>query len=437
VSDPAAQGGPSASAPTRRTTFRDVFAVKEFRALFGTFVLSTVGDELARVALTVLVYTRTGSPLLSALAFAISYVPWLLGGPVLSALADRLPRHRVLIATDALRAVVVAVMVLPGLPLGVLLGLLFVVSLGAPPFESARSALQADVLEGERYAVASSVTNVFLQLTSVVGFVLGGALVAVTDARVVLLLDAGTFLVSAVWLTFGLQRRPAPTAQDGAAPTSLWQDAVAGLRHIAGNGRARAIVVVLWVGSLFAYAPEGLAAPFAAQLGGGTTDTGILLAANPLGVTIGGLLVTRLVGPERRERLIPGLLLASLLLLALAGLAAETLPAGRVVLGLVVALLFLSGLASCWFIPLNVLFVAAVPASFRGRAFGVAVSGLFAVQGLGVLGAGALAEALTPGAVVTSAGVLGLIGVLPALLALTRTRPAVAATPSTAGASVA
>jgi len=49
----------------------------------------------------VLVYQRTDSPLLSAITFAISYLPWLLGGPLLSTLADRFPRHRVLIATDA------------------------------------------------------------------------------------------------------------------------------------------------------------------------------------------------------------------------------------------------------------------------------------------------------------------------------------------------
>src|SRR5690348_8734412 len=85
----------------RQATFRDVFAVREFRPLFGTFLLSTAGDELARVALTVLVYQQTSSPLLSSLTFAIGHLPWLLGGPLLSAVADRLPRHRVLIAADA------------------------------------------------------------------------------------------------------------------------------------------------------------------------------------------------------------------------------------------------------------------------------------------------------------------------------------------------
>jgi predicted MFS family arabinose efflux permease len=152
----------AASAPAQQATFREVFAVREFRPLFGTFLLSTAGDELARVALTVLVYQRTNSPLLSALTFAIGHLPWLLGGPLLSALADRLPRHRVLISADAIRAVLLAGMAIPGTPLPVLLGLLFLVSLCAPPFESARSALMADVLEGDRYAVATSLTNITL-----------------------------------------------------------------------------------------------------------------------------------------------------------------------------------------------------------------------------------------------------------------------------------
>ena len=66
---------PPAAQPVRQATYREVFAVAEFRPLFGTFLLSTIGDQLARVALTVLVYERTDSPLLSAVTFAISYLP--------------------------------------------------------------------------------------------------------------------------------------------------------------------------------------------------------------------------------------------------------------------------------------------------------------------------------------------------------------------------
>ena len=51
-----------------RATFRDVFAVREFRALWFSEILSVAGDRLALVALTLLVYHQTGSPLLAATA---------------------------------------------------------------------------------------------------------------------------------------------------------------------------------------------------------------------------------------------------------------------------------------------------------------------------------------------------------------------------------
>jgi MFS family permease len=228
------------------------------------------------VALTVLVYQRTSSPLLSAMTFALGHLPWLLGGPLLSALADRLPRHRVLIAADVVRAALLGLMAIPGTPLPVLLALLFLVSLCAPPFESARSALMADVLEGDRYAVATSLTNITLQLAQVVGFLAAGALVAVLSPSAALLIDGATFAVSALWLAGGLHRRLAPTAEAGDGPRSLWQDTGDGLRLIARSPRLLAIMGVLWVATLFAYASEGVAAPLVEELGHGTTAIGVL-----------------------------------------------------------------------------------------------------------------------------------------------------------------
>jgi MFS family permease len=411
----------------RTATFREVFAVREFRPLFGTFLLSTAGDELARVALTVLVYQRTASPLLTALTFAIGHLPWLLGGPLLSALADRLPRHRVLITTDVIRALLLIVMALPGMPLPVLLGLLFLVSLCAPPFESARSALMADVLDGERYVVATSLGNVTVQLAQVVGFLAAGALVAVLDPSAALLIDAATFLVSAVWLSARLKRRPAPMAADGPGPRSLWQDAADGLRFIGRSRRLLAIVALLWLGTLFGYAWEGVAAPLADELGRSATGLGILLAANPLGVTIGGLVLARLVPASARERLMPALVAFSLLPLLLGGLLAAFAGGGTTPFAVLVGLLFLSGLGASWVIPLNVAFVQAVPNAYRGRAFGVAVSGLYGVQGIGALAAGALAEGVAPSGVMALCGGLGLLVVIPPLLGYWRTQGHVAA----------
>jgi predicted MFS family arabinose efflux permease len=388
------------------------------------------------VALTVLVYQRTDSPLLSALTFAIGHLPWLLGGPVLSALADRLPRHRVLISTDVARALLLAVMAIPGTPLPVLLGLLFLVSLCAPPFESARSALMADVLEDDRYAVATSLTNITLQLAQVVGFLAAGAIVAVLNPSAALLIDAATFAVSALWLSARLKRRPAPLHEGGEGPHSLWQDTVSGLQLIGRSPRLMAIIGVLWVATLFAYASEGVAAPLVEELGrGSTASIGILLAANPLGVTIGGLVIARLVAPERRERLVVPLVLLSLAPILAAGGVALVAGAGALSFTAVVGLLFVSGLGASWLIPLNVSFVQAVPSAFRGRAFGVAVSGLYGVQAVGALGAGLGAEGVSASAVLAVSGGLGLLAVAPALLAYRRTQPSVAATSAGAGPS--
>lgn len=409
-----------------QATFREVFAVAEFRPLFGSFLLSTIGDQLARVALTVLVYQRTDSPLLSAITFAISYLPWLVGGPVLATLADRFPRHRVLIASDVARGVLVAGMAVPGTPLPVLLALLLLVSLFAPPFESARSALMADVLTGDRYAVATSLTNISAQVSQVIGFALAGTLVAALDPSWVLLLDAVTFGVSAVWLGARLQRRPAPAA-DGGAAHSVWRDAGDGLRLIARSTRLLTIVVLVWIGVMFANAAEGIAAPLVDELGGDATAVGLLLAVNPLGVTVGGLLLVRLVPPARRDRLVPALVLLSLVPVAVAGLVVMWAPPGGAAFAVVLACMFVAGLGGAWTIPLNVTFVQEVPPAYRGRAIGVAVSGLYGVQGLGALGAGLAAEGLAPSGVVALVGGLGVLAVLPPLLAWTRLEAALRA----------
>jgi len=76
ASMPRADSGGSSAPPTDAVpaTFGDVFAVGEFRALWLAQILSVAGDQLARVALTLLVFERTQSSLLAAVTFATSLV---------------------------------------------------------------------------------------------------------------------------------------------------------------------------------------------------------------------------------------------------------------------------------------------------------------------------------------------------------------------------
>jgi len=93
------RAGPGGAARPR-ATFGQVFAVGEFRALWASVVLSAAGDRLALVALTLLVYDRTRSPLLAAAAYAAGYLPWVIGGLFLSDVADRRPRRTVMVGCD-------------------------------------------------------------------------------------------------------------------------------------------------------------------------------------------------------------------------------------------------------------------------------------------------------------------------------------------------
>jgi hypothetical protein len=111
------------------------------------------------------------------------------------------------------------------------------------------------------------------------------------------------------------------------------------------------------------------------------------------------------------------------------------LGSGTVPFRLVVGLLFVSGIGAAWLIPLNVSFVQAVPSAFRGRAFGVAVSGLYGVQALGALGAGMVAEGVSPSGAVALAGALGLVVVAPMLVAFRCTQGSVAGVPAGKGPS--
>ena len=64
--------------PAPTTGYRRVLAVPEFRIVFAAHALSLLGVVVTEIALSVLVYDLTGSPLLSALAFAVGFLPYLI-----------------------------------------------------------------------------------------------------------------------------------------------------------------------------------------------------------------------------------------------------------------------------------------------------------------------------------------------------------------------
>jgi hypothetical protein len=385
----------------RRAGYRDVFAVAEFRAVAVAHVLTMVGNVTAQAALSILIYQRTGSPLLSALTFAFSFLPYLLGGTLLSSVADRLPSRSVLVACDLASFALVATMALPGLPIPALLALQLGVGTVAPVFNGTRAASLTEILPGPGYVLGRSVIRLIGQGAQIGGFAAAGLLLLVMPAQAALLLDAATLLASAALLRFGTRWRPARGAPSGGARSrSLVGDSLAGLGAVMRDRRLRALLLFGWLAPAFTIAPEALAAPYVAELGGAPAAVGPLLAAVSAGMVVGEPLAARFLRPEARARLLVPMAIGALV--PLLGYAA------RPPLPVAACLLALTGASYSYALGLDQRVLDAAPEHLLGRVLTVSTSGLMVSQGAAFALAGAAAELWAPHVVVTVSAVAGL-----------------------------
>jgi MFS family permease len=388
------------SEPARSTSFRTVFMIAEFRNLWFSQVLSAGGDRLALVALTILIYDRTHSPLLAAVAYAAGNVPYIVGALFLSGLADRLPRRTVMVAADLVRAALVTAMLVPRISLAALIGLLYAVTAVQPPFDAARSAILRDILPGRTYAIGAAAMQMTMRMIVVGGAVLGGLAVALIGARYALGVDDLTFIASGVLLVIGLKARPGPPSSFiPNAPLQL----VHGIRLVFGDKALRTLMLIGWLAAFYEI-PEGIAAPYAGSLGGGPVATGLLIAAGQIGTVIFAPLFTKRIGPLTRLRWMGPLAICACGTLVLSvlrpGLAAS------------MAIFAVSGSFAIYQIAANTAFVERVPNERRGQAFGLANAGLVVGQGIGFAVAGAATQWIPAQMVLALAGGLGALAAI-------------------------
>ena len=375
--------------------------MREFQALWFAQVFSIAGDQLARVALTLLVYARTGSALLTAFTYALTFLPDLIGGPLLSGIADRYPRRAVMVTSDLARAVLVGVMALNGMPLAAVCVLLVLVQLLNSPFNAARAAVLPAMLEGDLFVGGQSIINITYQTGTLAGYVAGGALVAFTGSHVALAIDAATFVLSAVLVRLGLRHREAAavrrTGQGGGDTLRALRE---GTRLMARSRSLRSLVGLACLSGCYVVG-EGLAVPYSHELHGGALTAGMLFAAMPAGTALGMLVLTRFLGQQTRLRLIGPLSVAC----------CAVLMACFAKLGLTwtVVVWVVSGFAGAYQTFAAAAFVIAVPDNLRGQAYGLASTGIRVSQGLGVVIAGAITERLAPSLVVAIFAALGTI----------------------------
>lgn len=382
--------------------YRDVLSNREYRGVYAGAALSWTGDYMARAAVTALVFAQTRSPFLAAIAFAVSFVPVALLGPVLAAFAERHPNRRVMLASDVGRMLLMGVVALPGMPVPALMVLLFLTAMLGPPFDSSRSALLARILEGDRLPVGLSLNMVTFQIVQVGGYALGGILGSV-NANAAIVINAATFGASALCIALTVKaREPIATQRK-----HLLRESAEGLRMVFGTPVLRAIALAVFAVVGFTIIPEGAAAAWAAHLGGDTRVQGLIMAANPLGAALGAVLLVRMLSPGVRFRIIKQLSWVPSVVLLPVFLDPPWWAA--------VAISFVGGFASAGVLaPANALFVRALPDGYRARAFSVMQSGIMVAYVVVIFLTGWLIERF---GVPMALGALGVAGFVLTVLA--------------------
>ncbi len=355
-----------------------------FRFLLASYLVSGLGTFLAVVALSVDVWDRTHSGVWVSGLLIADFLPAVAIGLVLGPLVDRFSRKALLVGADVVRiAVFVALAFTTGA--GQIVALALVAGIATGFARPAAYAGLPNLVEEEGLPRANSLLRIAEQLTITLGTVLGGLLVAAAGPHPAYAINAGSFLVSAVFLL----RISGGLLQLGHVESrGHWRDVADGIRIVRGS-RALVTVLLSWnlVMITFAYQNVSEVALAKVSFNAGDFGFGLLWAANGLGAVIGALSAPLWL-ERRRMTTLYG---TSIGLMGIADVAAASSPNVWVAVWWVV----LNGIGNATALLCNTLLVQrSTPDSVRGRAFTLIMGTNFAVLGLAMVAAGLLLNAL-------------------------------------------
>lgn len=255
--------------------------------------ISNLGSSFTAFALPLLIYKLTGSALNLAMASVAAFLPYLLFGLVIGAWVDRLDRKRLMIWVDVLNALIIA-----SIPLLASLDLLsvwwiyvvaFLTSTIGIAFQSAEFAAIPSLVKQDDLVTANGRIQASYSAAQVVGPLLAGVLVAIVPIYDLLLLDALTFVISAISLT--LIRRSFNTVSAELPTTSIRQDIMEGLRYVLSHPVLRNISLMMALVNFVGSTSQAQLVLFAQQrLAATDAQVGYLYSAGSLGIVLLSLL---------------------------------------------------------------------------------------------------------------------------------------------------
>ena len=353
---------------------------------FGLLFLATAGSSfgtyLAAVALTVDVKRLTGSGVWVSVLLIADFLPIVVIGLLFGPLVDRLSRRRLMIVSDLVRVGVFAALPFVSSP-GAIVALAGVAGVATGFFRPAVFAGLPNLVPDEELTNANSLLQTVETLAWMIGPVVAGLMLTVWSPNVPYLVNAVTFLVSALLVS----RIPERSLRSEESLTrGHWRDVADGIRLVVTSRPLRTVLVV-WSVVLIGSAAVNVAEVFFAQdtLAAGNLGFGAIVAASGVGLTLGSYLAAPSLGKVGLRRHYTG----SILLMGVGWGGAALTHSIWIAVPFVVGGAAGNGAA----IICNQLLVQrGAPDRYRGRALATIMSTNYAVLGLAMAAAGVFTD---------------------------------------------
>jgi MFS family permease len=285
--------------PETRSPLRRALGWGPFRRFFAARTISQWGDIFNSVAIVIVVFRVTGSGLKVGATVAFEVAPVLLLGFLAGVVVDRLPRAKVMVASDLGRSAIAVVLALWWRHLAVVYGAAFGLSAFTVFFNPAASSVVPALVAGEEDVVgANSAVWSAAVLSQIALAPVAGWLVAVAGAGWAFGINAVSFVVSAAFLR--CLQVPGASVELPAGRRRR-EEMLEGLRAIRASRFLSVLAAVQTLAALSAGATSALLVVLSSRhLRVGPARFGVLIAAIGVGAGLGPLVLQKVVRNVRR-----------------------------------------------------------------------------------------------------------------------------------------
>ena len=267
---------------------------RNLNLLLGGQLVSQIGDKFYMLAVAFMVLKTTGSPAKMGLVLFCSIFPAMILGIVSGAVLDRYSRKGIIVVADVARGVIVLGMSLlyaaDLLSFSLLLMTQVLISVCTAFFDPAVPAMLPQIAEKKELTRANSKTQLVSGMATIAGPVLGGLTVAWSGYLTAFLINAFSYLFSAVFESF---IRPSPVIRQNKTPSKLWEDIKEGCRYVGGTRKLTMILVMVAVIHFLVGSVEAVIPVLATQLTGGSAQNiGFIQTAFGFGSVLAALAIS-------------------------------------------------------------------------------------------------------------------------------------------------